>query len=137
MLEILVVLGIAILITTVSSVYLRSIQPQSSLNATAKDITGDIRLASELASTTQINHIVRFDLLNGSYTLARLTAPEIILKTEYLESKLVFSQTTLPQNSAEFNTLGASVAPGTVTLTHQNGLNITIDIRPSGYVRIQ
>lgn len=128
---------IILLITSISIAYYRSIQPDTVLSSTARTIASDLRLASEMASTTQVNHAIRFNLPGGYYSLMRLSEPENTIKTEYLEATITFSQTTLPNNSAEFNTLGAAVASGTITLLYQDGPTITLHIRPSGYVRIE
>lgn len=137
LIETLTTLMILIVLATIglSTAYLRSIQPSSTLNAAVQAIITDLRYASELSTATQLNHTVRFN--TQSYVITRLAQPNVIVKEVALETPLLITQTSLPDNTVEFNTLGAATANGTVTVSHSLELNSTIDIRPSGYVRVQ
>ena len=137
LMEMLVSFAILALVIGVSATFLRVSGPSIALRAASRDIASDLRHASELASSTQINHAVRFDIANSRYTIVRESATEVIVKQSTLPSSLAFSSITIAGASAEFNTLGATTTPGIIMLTHQNGASATIDLRPSGYVRMQ
>lgn len=135
--EILVAFAILALAFGVSAAFLRVSGPSIILRSASRDIASDLRHAAELASSTQIIHIVRFDISGARYTIARAGAPEVIVKETTLPPSIIFSSITLPNTSAQFNTLGATATPGIITIRHQNGATATVDLRPSGYVRIQ
>lgn len=135
--ELLVSFAILALVVGVSAAFLRVSGPSIILRSASREIASDLRHASELASATQIAHVVRFDIVGARYTIARQSTPEVTVKESILPSSLTFSSITIPNASAEFNTLGATTTPGLITLQHQNGTTTTIDLRPSGYVRIE
>lgn len=135
--ETLVSFAILALVVGVSAAFLRVSGPSILLRSASREIASDLRHASELASATQIDHIVRLDIVGARYTIARQSTPEVIVKESTLPSSLTFSSITIPNASAIFNTLGATTTPGIITLRHQNGATATVDLRPSGYVRIQ
>ena len=137
LIEILTVRGIIAVIAGVSVTFLRGAAQEGILQASARDVASDLRYAAELSVSTQINHAVRFDQVASRYTVIELTTPETTIKQSSLTPGLSFSTITLPQNQAEFNTLGAVVATGTVTILNQSGGTRLLDIRPSGYVQIR
>ncbi len=136
LIEVLVSFAIIALVVGVSAAFLRVSGPSILLRSTSRDIASDLRHASELASATQIPHAVRFDIANSRYTIIRKSVPEVIVKEGTIPSSLIFSSITITSASAEFNTLGATTTPGIITLQHQNNATATIDLRPSGYVRV-
>ena len=135
--EVLVSFAILALVVGVSAAFLRASGPSMTLRSASRDIASDLRHASELASSTQIGHVVRFNIAASRYIIVRTGTPEVIVKESTLPAALAFSSSTIPNNSAQFNTLGATPTPGIITLQHQNGATAAVDLRPSGYVRIQ
>jgi len=135
--EIIVVFGLIALISTVSAVYLRAYQSKSILDSSARDVLSNLRLASELASTTQIIHSVHFDLQNSNYRITNTSTPNTIIKSTTLDPSISIASTTLTDQTAQFNILGAATVSGTITLTDKNNTQKIIDLRPSGYVEIR
>lgn len=135
--ELLVTFALIAIVATIGGVaYLRATGPSTVVRAAARELAADLRLASQYASATQINHAVRLDLTpNHHYHLVRLSQPEVEIKTVNLPQNVTFSAITLPQNAATFNVLGAAVASGAVTLQHSQGQTSMVEVRPSGYVR--
>lgn len=135
--EFLVTFAIIAIVATISGVaYLRATGPSTVVRAAGRELVADLRLASQRATATQIQHAVRLDLTpNHHYHLVRLSQPEVEIKTVNLPQNVTFSTITLPQNTATFNVLGAAAAPGIITLQHSQGQTNTITIHPSGYVR--
>lgn len=128
---------LALIIGIVSIAFIRQASTGQLMQTAAQQIAADLRYAAELAVTTQIRHAVRFDLALSRYTVVALQTPERMIKAVTLDSPLSLASTTLPLSTAEFNSVGAVSVPGTVTLRHQDGTTRIIDIRPSGYVRIE
>ena len=100
-------------------------------------LASDLRYTSALSSSTQIAHALRLYPIDSSYTIIRLSDPEIIVKEVRLNEAIRMGEITVPSASVIFNTLGATSTPGTIRLTHANGATNLIDVRPSGYVRIE
>lgn len=137
LIEMLITFAIIGLLIGVTAVYLRQTGPGNVLRAGAQNLATHLRYAAELSVSTQIPHEVRFNNpASAQYRIVALQTPERIVMTATLDSTLTFGTITLPGSVAQFNSLGAVSAPGTITLQHQNGLQKIIDIRPSGYVQI-
>ena len=136
--ELLVTFALVAIMATLGGVaYLRATGPTTVTRATARELAADLRLASQYASATQINHAVRLDSNPAPhYHLVRLADPEVEIKTVNLPQNVIFSAITFSQNTAIFNVLGAALAAGAVTLQHSAGNTSTVEVRPSGYVRV-
>ena len=135
--EFLVTFGILALLITVAAASLRAAGPSLAMRASARMLASDLRYTSELSSSTQIAHALRINPISSSYTIVRLSDPEIVVKEVRLNEAIRMSEITIPSGSVIFNTLGATSTPGTIRLTHSNGATNIIDVRPSGYVRIE
>ncbi|OGL64742.1 hypothetical protein A3B21_02550 [Candidatus Uhrbacteria bacterium RIFCSPLOWO2_01_FULL_47_24] len=132
--EILVVIGISTLFVSAGAFSLRAYQPTAALRSASRELVVNLRFTSAQAVATQLTHTLqlynaqsRYDIVGGDGQ---------IIRTISLPSGITIAQTSLPQNQATFNVLGAAQDPGTITLQNINSLTSIIDIRPSGYVKI-
>jgi prepilin-type N-terminal cleavage/methylation domain-containing protein len=138
LIEIIVVIGIMTAMGSISWVGLNSYQPSLALSSVSRDLTTDLRLAQQLTITEQINHGIFFDTLTNEYRLEKFGAETIILYTKQLPSGVTFCGVTgLPDNQAIFNPYGSVAYPGSVCLTNTRGQSRIIDIKPSGFIKIQ
>ena len=137
LLEFIVSFGIIALVAGLTAYTIRASGPSLTLRAAARALAADLRQASELASSAQIIHEVRFNAADGSYTLTRAGAPETTVKIVTLNATLNFDAITIANDTAVFNTLGATGTPGNIVLINRNNQRSTVQLRPSGYVRIQ
>ena len=137
LLEFLVAVGIGVLISGVTVVYLRRAEPGRVLEASSRALVTDLRLALQLAVASQIIHEVRFDTVGKRYAIMALETPEVTVKEINLNPHVSFGNITLPGQIAQFNALGAVTASGNIVLQHQDGNVRTILISPSGYVQTQ
>lgn len=136
--EIMIAIGIMIILSGISWAAFRNYQPTMELSATIRNITTDLRLAQQLSVTQQINHGIFFDILNNNYQLKKFIDPVQILFSKNLPSSITTSQITgLSDATAIFNPYGAVVASGSVYLVNLKGQTKIIEIKPSGFVKIQ
>ena len=138
LIEILGVLGIIVLFVTISIPYIKKYQPNLKLNATARSLTADLRLAQQLTITEQIAHIVEFDLMGDEYSVLKLSTATTTIKTVELDSEVMFSQINgLSNNQVRFNSYGAVSEAGDITLININNKTAYIEIKPSGYIKLE
>lgn len=138
LLNLVVSLGIIALLTTVSIPYIRKFQPNLKLNAAARGLTADLRLAQQLTVTEQVVHIILFDLNDDSYDILRIGAATTTVKTVELDSDINFQQITeLTGNQVVFNYYGGVSESGQIVLININTKTATINIKPSGYIQLQ
>lgn len=139
LIELTVVCGIIVLLSTISVPYLRKYQPNLKLNADARDMAGNLRLAQQLTITEQVPHLVEFDFSGNSYSILRMTAPSVTttVMTVDLDNEVAFQQVNgLTGNTAQFNSYGAVSEAGEIVLINSNGKTMTLFIKPSGYIQL-
>lgn len=137
LIEVFVAIVILVILTILGTAYLRIAARQNIPTSAARQIAGDLREASGLAATLQVNHSVNFNTINDSYEVIELSTPNEVREEVQLAPQLDIYATTFPSNRAEFDNLGAAVNPGTITLLYLNLATTIVEVRPSGYVRIQ
>lgn len=137
LINLLISLSIVVLIATITIPYLKKYQPNLKLNATARDMVSDMRLAQQLTVTEQVVHQVYFDILNDSYQILKIGAETSILKSVNLDDDVSFQQITgLTDDKVVFNYYGSVSEPGQIILININNETAEINIKPSGYVQL-
>ncbi len=139
LIEILVAIGILAILSSVSWTAFSNLQPSLKLSAVSRDLTSDLRYSQQLAVTEQINYGVSFNTTSAQYYLDRFgtTTQSLFLKS--LPSGISFCQITglSDGEAAIFNPYGAVLVAGSVCLSNDKGQNKIIEIKPSGFVKIQ
>lgn len=135
--NLIVSIGIIALLCAVSIPYLRKYQINLKLNATARDMTTDIRYAQQLTVTEQKTHIVVFDPANRKYQILKVDIATTTIKTVFLNNEVNFQGITgLAGNTIVFNYYGGVSQPGQVVLSNANNMTADVNIKPSGYIQI-
>lgn len=138
LMELLVILGIIALISTIAIPYLRKYQPNLKLNAAARDLTTDLRYAQQLTITEQKVYQVIFDIVNNQYQIKKIDTETTTVKTVAFDSEVSIKQITdLTDNKIIFNYYGGVSQAGQIILTNVNNVDATINIKPSGYIQLQ
>lgn len=137
--QLLIVIGIIAVVSTITFPSLASYTKSLQLKNSTKEVVAKLRLAQQYALTEQVKHSIRFTPLSTSYSLVKLSDPEIILETFNLNSQVNFTSISgLIANQAVYNSGGAVDFPGEIYLTHQStGAQTLINAKPSGYVTWQ
>ncbi|MFA6306312.1 MAG: hypothetical protein WCV70_00645 [Patescibacteria group bacterium] len=137
LMDLLVVIGIIALLSTIAMPYLRKYQPNLKLSATARDLTTDLRYAQQLTVTEQKIHLVAFNIMNDKYEILKIDSATTTVKTVILDPEVSFKQITdLTNNQVVFNFYGGVSQSGQIVLTNTNGVDATINIKPSGYIQL-
>lgn len=135
--EILVVVAIIALVAAISVPFYRSTTLNLDLNAASRDLSSDLRLAQQLSVTSQINHQVIFTVASNSYQIIN-TGSGATIKSQSIKPPITIQSITgLTASTATFNSTGAATETGFITLINPNNRTSTIEIKPSGYVKIQ
>jgi prepilin-type N-terminal cleavage/methylation domain-containing protein len=137
LLEVLTVLAVLTVLLVVGLPVYRQIQPSLDLNSALRDMASDLRWAQQLAVTEQNVYRVAFNSANNYYEVINTASNEVI-KHKNLSSQLRLQTIAgLTDNAVNFNATGAAIENGSVTLINSQNQTATIDIKPSGYVKIQ
>ena len=105
------------------------------LAGTSRDLVADLRYAQQLAVSQQIKYGVRFYSSEKKYEVVQLSDPEQTIKTVNLPAEIGFQQIDFTNSQAKFNIYGAATEAGSVILEDQGSNIITIEVKPSGFVK--
>ncbi|MCD6233358.1 prepilin-type N-terminal cleavage/methylation domain-containing protein [bacterium] len=138
LLELLVVISIFVIAAGISWGAFRTLSPSWRLAGLVRDIVTDIRYAQQQTVTEQIGYGVYFSTNTNEYWIVRHGETDEILRKKPLPQDITFSEIVgLSSNEVIFNPYGAVKEAGSVSLINASGKKETIEIRPSGFVRIE
>ncbi len=135
--EILIVIGIIVILAGISIPVFRTYQPTLQLSGAVRDLITDIRYVQQMAVTEQINHGIFLYLDDNQYQIIKYKELEEVLFSKNLPETVSFYEIEgLIDNQIIFNPYGAIKESGNITLINTKQESKTIDIRPSGFVKI-
>ncbi|PIV14074.1 hypothetical protein COS44_00995 [bacterium (Candidatus Gribaldobacteria) CG03_land_8_20_14_0_80_36_40] len=135
LIEFLVVIAIIGIMAAVSWTALKTLQPSWRLDGAVRDLATDLRYAQQQAITEQINYGVHFCSSTDEYQIIRYgTTTENVLEKSLPEG-IDFYQIT--NDEVIFNPYGAVKEMGSVSLINTEEKTKTIEVRPSGFVKIK
>ena len=136
--EIMVAVAVIAILSSISWVVIERYQPSLALSAATRDLVSDLRLAQQLSVTEQINHGIFFSTLTNEYQFKKFSDPIIIIFTKKLPTGITFCGVEeLPEDTTVFNPYGSVAYSGSVCLINIKGQEKIIEIKPSGFTKIQ
>ena len=137
LIELLIIIAIFGILALISTPVFRNYQPGLQLSVVVRDLVTDLRYSQQMAVTEQVEHGVRFSTSTDEYQIIKYGAIEEILKEKSLPEKVSFQEVTgFSNDEVKFNPYGAVKEAGNITLINTKNTTSTIDIRPSGFVKI-
>lgn len=138
LMEILATIGIIAILSSVSWAVLKNFQPSLALSSISRDLVSDLRLAQQLSVSEQINHGVFISTSTNEYHLKKFATTTETLLSKQLPSGISFCEIMgLYEGYVIFNPYGSALYPGSICLSNSKGQSEIIDIKPSGFVKIQ
>ena len=134
--EMLVAIAIIAAMSVIGLPFYRSVMQNLNLNSVARGMSSDLRYAQQLSVTTQVNYSVTIDPISNYYYIKNSQTEEIIKTVTVKDNIDIQSVNDLPNNTATFNATGAAISTGNIILSNINNRQATIEIKPSGYVKI-
>ncbi len=132
-----VIFGIIGILAAATIPAFRLFQPSLELSSTARDLATDLRYAQQLAVTEQVEHGIYFSIATKEYQIIRYGGIEEILKTKKLPDKVNFQEVVgFTNEKVKFNPYGAAKESGNITLINTKNSTTTIEVRPSGFIKI-
>jgi len=137
LMEVLLVIG---LIGIIAAAYFSATQFQEqsrALSGAVRNLTTDLRYAQQLSVTNQIDYGIEISTASDSYKLIRFSTTTVEFFDKDLPLGITFQSVSgFTSDEIKFNAYGAVAEAGTVTLVNTESSTTTIDVRPSGFVRI-
>lgn len=138
--EFLIAVGILLVVVGLSIIMLRGIQPGLELRGTARDLVTDLRYAQQLAVSEQVSHGLLFSTTTeDKYQIIKHEGTTSTIKEVVLPEGVNFKQISpFTGQEVRFNPYGAveGSESGTITLENIKQVTLTVEVRPSGFVRI-
>ncbi len=134
--EILVVIGILGILVSISIPIMRNFQPGLQLRNSTQEIISDLRYAQQLTITQQREYCVRFFPAEKKYQIIQCGSSEFLSEISLPDGIRSITTSGFTNDEIEFNPYGAVKESGSVVLENTNNKTKTIEIRPSGFVRI-
>ena len=136
LIEIMIAVLIAGIIAGISVISFSSYQPSLELSGVSRDMINNLRYAQQLAISQQINYGVHFYPDQKKYQVVKYSTPEEMIKNVFLPSGITFNQITFTNSQLKFNIYGAAVEAGTIIIENKNHNTSTIEVKPSGFVKL-
>ena len=136
--EVTVVVGIVVLVIISSLPAIRTAQINSTLRREGRSLLSDLRLAQQLTLGEQTTHLVKlFNTTPQKYQLIARLASDTIIKEHELNNKITWQDMGgFTNNEIIFTISGSAVEAGTIVLQNTNGLTTSLEVKPSGYVKV-
>jgi len=140
--ELLIVMGIIFILAFMSYIASSFYLPKIELSGQTRELVGDLRYAQQLAVTEQLNYAVCFFPLGGGgyekkYQVIQHgqcgTSPALV---ERIFDNIEIEAVNFSNPEVVFNPYGSVAESGGIVLRNSEGATSTIDVRPSGFVKI-
>jgi prepilin-type N-terminal cleavage/methylation domain-containing protein len=139
LIEILVVIFIISIIVGISFGGLKGLQPSMRLSATVSDLTTDLYYIQQQAVSEQFNYGISFIGTDRYQILKYITSTTTQeISTKFLAQGISFQAIQdFTDNIVVFNPYGSVKEQGSVSLINTKGEIKIINIRPSGFIKIE
>jgi prepilin-type N-terminal cleavage/methylation domain-containing protein len=139
LIEIMVVIGIIVSVALVSVPYFRDYQSHTKLKTDARALIGDLRLAQQYTVSEQNTHLIKLIVTNPQkyQLIKRIGQNDTLIKEKNLSQGISWQNTGEFSNyEIIFTSTGAVVQAGNVVLGDDLNQTSTVEVKPSGYVRL-
>ncbi len=134
--EILIVVSFIVLMAMVSIPMFRASQKLTVLKSEAKILVDDLRLAQQNTVTEQKTYLVKLFSSPASYQLIKRDGSDTVIKDRPLASGITWQDKGgFTNDEIIFLSNGAVVSAGTVVMVNAANQTISVEVKPSGYVR--
>lgn len=138
LIETMITLSIVVLLTVISIPIFRTRQQNIQLQANARNLLNDLRLAQQNTIGEQVTYLIKlFNSPTNKYQLIKRNGGDTVIKEYQLYSDISWQDMGgFTSNEIIYTTTGAVTQSGIVILKNVGNHTINIDIKPSGYVKI-
>jgi len=140
LIEILVVISIISIITGIFFGGLRTLQPAMRLDGVVRDLATDLHYVQQQAVSEQFNYGISFLINTNEYQILKYitsTTTQEISKKSLAQGVSFYEIKDFTDNNVIFNPYGSVTEAGSVSLVNIKQEIKIINIRPSGFIKIE
>ena len=134
--ELLIVISIVIILIGVSALMIKNFQPGLQLSGSIRDLVTDLRYVQQSAVTKQVEYCLKFFISEKKYQIAQCGESEYEIEKSFPYHIQIIALSNFTDDEVRFNPYGAVKEYGTITLESTESETRTIDIRPSGFIKV-
>jgi prepilin-type N-terminal cleavage/methylation domain-containing protein len=139
LIEISVVIGIIVLMALVSIPYFRDYQSHTKLKTDALTLISNLRLAQQYTVSEQNTYLIKL-ISNATpkyQLIKRVGESDTLIEEKNLNQGINWQNTGgFSNNEIIFTSTGAVLQAGDIILIDDLGKTFTVEVKPSGYVRL-
>jgi prepilin-type N-terminal cleavage/methylation domain-containing protein len=136
LIEILIAISFISIVFLIGLYALNELTPGLQLSGSAREFATDLRFIQQSAITEQSDYCIKMFYDLKKYQIIKCNESQIISEKLFPNHVLTFSSTVFSGDKIEFNPYGAAKEGGTITLTSISGKTKTIEVKASGFVKI-
>jgi len=140
LIEILVVISIISIITGVFFGGLKTLQPAMRLDGVARDLATDLHYVQQQAVSEQFNYGISFLIDTNEYQILKYitsTTTQEISKKSLAQGISFYEIKDFIDNNVIFNPYGSVTEAGSISLVNNKQEIKIINVRPSGFIKIE
>ena len=140
LIEILVVISIISIITGVFFGGLKTLQPAMRLDGVARDLATDLHYIQQQAVSEQFNYGISFLIDTDEYQILKYitsTTTQEISKKSLAQGISFYEIKDFTDNNVIFNPYGSVTEAGSISLVNNKQKIKIINVRPSGFIKIE
>ena len=140
LIEILVVISIISIITGIFFGGLRTLQPAMRLDGVVRDLATDLHYVQQQAVSEQFNYGISFLIDTNEYQILKYitsTTTQEISKKSLAQGVSFYEIKDFTDNNVIFNPYGSVTEAGSVSLVNSKQEIKVINVRPSGFIKIE
>lgn len=137
LIELLIVIGLIGILFLITIPALRAFQPSLQLNGATRNVVSDLRWAQQLTVTEQVEYCLQFFPSEKKYQILQCGEATPIKEVFLPEKITTLSVSGFTNDEVRFNPYGAVKESGTISLENTKDKIKSIEVRPSGFVKIQ
>lgn len=138
LIEVLAVIGIMVVMALLSIPAIRNSQKSTNLRGEARNLLASLRLAQQRTLAEQTTYLVKLTTTSPQgWSTIRRSGTDTSIEQHTLTGDVSWQSTGgFTNNEIIFTTTGAVTQSGTITLQNTVNQTSTVDVKPSGYVRV-
>ena len=140
LIEILVVISIISIITGIFFGGLRTLQPAMRLDGVVRDLATDLHYIQQQAVSEQFNYGISFLIDTNEYQILKYitsTTTQEISKKSLAQGISFYEIKDFTDNNVIFNPYGSVTEAGSISLVNNKQEIKIINVRPSGFIKIE